>query len=172
MSIAVAPKATAEPLASIGPPNVVILMSDDQRWDKVTQRYTPNIWNQLVLEDSAAHPALRSVAFKNGFASNPTCCPSRTTVLTGNYSHTTGVWDNVAPFGGFASFDDEHTLAVDFQQAGYRTGLVGKYLNGYMAGRGLVHPARLGPLVRGPHRIVLRVRHHQQRRVHALRIGK
>jgi len=135
VTMAVAPTASAGLRASIDRPNVVILMSDDQRWDKVTRRYTPNIWTQLVQEASTAHPAIRSVVFENGFVSNPTCCPARTTVLTGNYSHTTGVWDNVPPFGGFASFDDEHTIAVDFRDAGYRTALVGKYLNGYVAGR-------------------------------------
>lgn len=116
------------PVAEAGKrPNVVIVMSDDQRWDKITPRYTPNIyaWSQQA----------DSVAFTNAFVTNPLCCPSRTTVLSGRYSHTTGVWANDGRYGGFSAFNDKHTLAVDFQDQGYRTALVGKYLNGYRAGR-------------------------------------
>lgn len=108
-------------------PNVVILMSDDQRWDMVTPTFTPNIYSDLV----AGNP----YAFTNSFVPNPLCCPSRTSTLTGNYSHTTGVWSNAAPSGGFTAFHDQSTIAVDFQQAGYRTAMIGKYLNGYQSGR-------------------------------------
>jgi arylsulfatase A-like enzyme len=59
------------------------------------------------------------------------CCPSRTSTLTGLYSHSTGVYN-----GGIRSFlDDRHTLAVWLRRAGYRTALFGKYLNGYGRGR-------------------------------------
>jgi len=116
-------------------PNVIIIMSDDQRSDKITPQYTPQIWNRLVLGVDPAHPNAATIPFTNSFVSNPECCPSRTTTLSGDYSHTTGVWDNHLPYGGFSAFDDKHTIAVDFQQQGYRTALVGKYLNGYAAGK-------------------------------------
>jgi len=107
--------------------NVVIVVSDDQRWDKITPEYTPNIWKLAQSNNS--------IDFQNAFVSNPMCCPSRTTILSGEYSHTTGVWTNTnGPYGGFAAFDDDHTLAVDFQQRGYRTAMIGKYLNGYNGG--------------------------------------
>jgi arylsulfatase A-like enzyme len=79
------------------------------------------------------HPSApaSSVVFDNAFVPNPACCPSRTTILTGDYSHTTGVYGNFGPYGGFGAFDDRHTIATDLRRAGYRTGLVGKYLNGY-----------------------------------------
>ncbi len=116
-------------------PNVVIIVSDDQRWDKVTPTYTPRIWNRLIdTPADSVHPAATSVAFTNAFVPNPLCCPSRTSILTGLYSHSTGVWGNRGPYGGFAAFDDKHTIAVDFNDAGYRTALIGKYLNGYIAG--------------------------------------
>lgn len=117
-------------------PNVVVIVSDDQRWDKLTPSYTPHIWDELIdTPATAAHPAATSVLFRQAFDTNPLCCPSRTTILSGRYSHTTGVWTNKPPYGGFEAFDDRHTVAVDFQQAGYRTGMIGKYLNGYNAGR-------------------------------------
>lgn len=104
-------------------PNVVIIMTDDQRWDKVTPQYMPYVSSQLMPYSVQA------------FAPNSLCCPSRTSVLTGNYSHTTGVWDNLGAYGGFGAFDDKHTMAVDFNQAGYRTAMIGKYLNGYEPGQ-------------------------------------
>jgi len=107
-------------------PNVVILMSDDQRWDMVTPAFTPNIYSRLV----AGNP----YAFTDSFVPNPLCCPSRTSTLTGNFSHTTGVWSNSGPYGGFTAFHDQSTIAVDFHQAGYRTAMIGKYLNGYVGG--------------------------------------
>jgi arylsulfatase A-like enzyme len=71
------------------------------------------------------------VTFSN--VPNPLCCPSRVSTLTGLYSHTTGVYGISPPHGGFASFKpiDSVTIATALHDAGYRTGLVGKYLNGY-----------------------------------------
>ena len=103
-------------------PNVVIVLADDQRWDKVTAKYMPNVyaWSQ------------GAESFTNAIVPDALCCPSRTSILTGDYSHTTGVWSNHGDYGGFYAFkDDRHTVAVDFQNAGYRTAMIGKYLNDY-----------------------------------------
>ncbi|MBA3311632.1 MAG: sulfatase, partial [Nocardioidaceae bacterium] len=63
---------------------------------------------------------------------NPLCCPARASVLTGQYSHNHGVLTNAtAAGGGFPAFDDSSTLATWLTDAGYLTGFVGKYLNGY-----------------------------------------
>jgi arylsulfatase A-like enzyme len=65
----------------------------------------------------------------------PLCCPSRACILRGQYTHNHGVYSNTAPSGGFGRFyalqDETSTLATWLQQAGYRTALIGKYLNGY-----------------------------------------
>ena len=84
----------------------------------------PNVQSQLVA---------KGVDFPNAFVVNPECCPSRSTILTGEYSHTTGVYSNKPPDGGFPAFepDEGSTLATWLHDAGYHTGLVGKYLNGY-----------------------------------------
>jgi arylsulfatase A-like enzyme len=65
--------------------------------------------------------------FANAFLNNPLCCPSRATLLTGRYSHRTGVENNRL----VDKFDAGSTLATWLDDAGYRTGLFGKYLNGY-----------------------------------------
>jgi N-acetylglucosamine-6-sulfatase len=116
-------------------PNVVIIMTDDQRWDTVTAQYMPQLSSIL-----ANNP---SVTFTNSFVPNTLCCPSRTSTLSGDYSHTTGVYGNGGQYGGFPAFtptpngnsisliNDTTTIAVDMHQVGYKTALVGKYLNGY-----------------------------------------
>jgi arylsulfatase A-like enzyme len=71
------------------------------------------------------------VEFRNGFTVDPLCCPSRASILTGKYAHSTGIYQNDPPNGGFADFDDSSTMATWLESAGYRTALIGKYLNGY-----------------------------------------
>ena len=112
--------ATASPAAAQARPNVVLVLTDDQRWDQLAQM--PNVRRELV-----AH----GVTFTQAFAVNPLCCPSRATILTGRYSHSTRVYRNQSPYGGAASFDDSSTLGTWLQAAGYRTAYLGKYLNGY-----------------------------------------
>jgi len=75
----------------------------------------------------------QGVSFANAFVVNPWCCPSRASILTGQHSHTHGVYKNEQPYGGFESFRDDSNLATWLDNAGYRTGLIGKYFNGYLS---------------------------------------
>jgi N-acetylglucosamine-6-sulfatase len=72
----------------------------------------------------------RGTDFRNMFAPTPLCCPNRTSYLTGKYAHNHNVWWHDAPWG-YGSFDDRKTIGTALQSAGYQTGYVGKYLNGY-----------------------------------------
>jgi len=102
-------------------PNIVVILTDDQRWD--------TLWSMPTVQSELVD---KGITFSNGFVVNPICCPSRVSFLTGQYSHTSGVWSNRGPYGGFHSFHgDSSTLATWLQAAGYRTDFVGKYLNGY-----------------------------------------
>jgi arylsulfatase A-like enzyme len=112
------PQPQAPPLPDA--PNVVFVVADDQRWD--TLDVMPTVRDEL---------ATPGVTFSNAFVSNPLCCPSRVSILTGQTSATTGVWRNAMPRGGFEAFDDDTTLASALQGAGYRTALLGKYLQEY-----------------------------------------
>ena len=100
-------------------PNLLVIETDDMRWDDL--RWMPNV-RRLV--------AAKGLSFENSFAPYPLCCPSRASFLTGRYAHNHHVYSHAEPFG-FASFDDRRTIATMLQDAGYRTALVGKYLNGY-----------------------------------------
>jgi arylsulfatase A-like enzyme len=100
-------------------PNVLMVMTDDMRYDEL--RYLPHV--QAFLQD-------RGTDFTNSFAPTPLCCPNRASFLTGEFPHNHGVWWHEDPWG-YGSFDDSHTLAGALQHAGYATGYVGKYLNKY-----------------------------------------
>ena len=77
-------------------------------------------------------------SFDANYVNDPACCPSRVTMLTGQYAHNTGVYSNGGANGGFETAHqlglEDDTIATRLQRAGYRTGLFGKYLNGYPNG--------------------------------------
>ncbi len=72
---------------------------------------------------------------ENHFISLTLCCPSRATMLRGQFGHNTDIVANGGKFGGFNKFFQDglesSTIATWLQRSGYRTGLVGKYLNDY-----------------------------------------
>ena len=110
------PTTTAAPQSR---PNVLVIETDDMRTDDL--RFMPHV-RRLVRD--------RGLSFENSFAPYPLCCPSRASFLTGEYAHNHHVYSHEDPFG-FAAFRDRRTIATVLQGSGYRTGLVGKYLNGY-----------------------------------------
>jgi len=77
----------------------------------------------------------RGATFANYFVTLSTCCPSRASILRGQYPHNHGVNTNLGPSGGFPKFHAEgfesSTIATWLKSAGYRTALMGKYLNDY-----------------------------------------
>lgn len=108
--------------------NVLVIVTDDQSWDSIPR----SIPVMPYLQQRVLDPADHWVTFSNGFVNTPLCCPARTTMLTGGFAHRTGVQDNAdGPL-----IDESATLAAWLDDAGYHTGLVGKYLNLYPFGRG------------------------------------
>src|SRR4051794_12148736 len=104
--------------AAAARPNIVLVLSDDQEVASVDQM--PNV----------KALAARGSTFTHAYLNDPTCSPSRATVLTGLYDHNTGVTTNLHRtfYGGGLP---ARTVAVALQNAGYRTALIGKYFNGY-----------------------------------------
>src|SRR5215218_208353 len=96
-------------------PDLLLVIVDDQRADTM----------EVVPAVRASFP----VVFRNGFATTPNCCPSRSSILSGEYAHTTGVKHN----GYVEVWQDreEDTLGPWLQEQGYYTGFVGKYFNQY-----------------------------------------
>jgi arylsulfatase A-like enzyme len=104
-------------------PNIVFVLTDDLSRNLVP--YMPNVRSMMR----------RGATFTNYYVTDSLCCPSRTSILTGLYPHSSGVQTNTMPDGGIWKFNREgnpqRTFAVSLQGRGYRTALMGKYLNGY-----------------------------------------
>ena len=112
-------------------PNILLILTDDADLSLLPKM--PEIGDRLVR---------KGTTFPNAFTPFATCCPSRATILRGQYPHNTGVISNYGPYGGVGAFEaagnDEDNLATRLDAAGCRTGLFGKYLNEY--GGGYVPP--------------------------------
>ena len=116
------PIAPDGPRAAAAPPkrpNVLVIETDDMRADDL--RFMPNV-RRLIKQ--------RGLTFENSFAPDPLCAPSRASFLSGQYAHNHHVYTHQEPYG-FAAFRDKHSIATVMHGAGYQTGLVGKYINGY-----------------------------------------
>ncbi len=104
-------------------PNIVFVLTDDLSADLL--RFMPNV---RALERDGA-------TFSHYYVTDSLCCPSRASIFTGEYPHNTDVASNNPPHGGYATFtargDYQRVYARSLQIAGYRTSLMGKYLNGY-----------------------------------------
>jgi arylsulfatase A-like enzyme len=102
--------------------NVVLILSDDQRADETS--VMKNVQNLL---------ADHGVTFTDAHVTTSMCAPSRASILTGQYGHHTGVTDNFGAhsFPAFTEASDD--LGVWMHGAGYKTGLIGKYINAYNA---------------------------------------
>jgi N-acetylglucosamine-6-sulfatase len=105
-------------------PNIIFLFTDDQ--DPGSLSVMPNVQNLLVNKGKT---------FPNATFTQPLCCPSRASMLTGQYPHNTGILDDGGVDGGEGTFRrlgrDRSTYATWLQAAGYKTGYFGKYMNGY-----------------------------------------
>lgn len=120
--------------AAAGPPadsrpNIIFFLTDD-----LDVEYPNDAW-------ITHYPRLKGMlsdrgeTFRNAFVSLSFCCPSRTSILRGQYAHNTTIYGIAPPDGGFADVYarglEQSTIATWLQAAGYRTVLLGKYLNGY-----------------------------------------
>ena len=102
-------------------PDIILIVTDDQR--RGTLDWMPTVRHRIVR---------RGVRFTRAMVPTPLCCPSRASLLTGEYAHTTRIWSNSDGWKRFRDAGMEaRTVAVWLRQSGYRTGLVGKYLNSY-----------------------------------------
>ncbi|HEX6015130.1 MAG TPA: sulfatase, partial [Geminicoccaceae bacterium] len=118
------PTLAQQPQPSGEPPNIVLVLSDDE--DLGIHPLMPKV--KELIED-------QGTVFDQFFVPYPLCCPSRASILRGQYPHNTLILGNWVPEGGFLTFRrlkrEQSTVATWLQDAGYRTALYGKYLNGY-----------------------------------------
>lgn len=102
--------------AQVKPPNVLIVLTDDQRLQ--TYSAMPRTRHWFIQ---------KGVRLTKAFATTPWCCPSRATIYTGRYAHNHGVVSNSSP----EALSQDSTVQRYLREAGYRTGIFGKYLNSW-----------------------------------------
>ncbi len=131
-NVSTAPTSTAA--AAVAPavvrpvrPNIVLVLTDDMT--RADLHAMPGV-NRLLTG--------QGLRFTRAMVNVSLCCPSRTTILRGQYAHNTGVLTNGGNNGGFEHAYrrkvERSTIGTWLQRAGYRTALIGKYLNGYPNG--------------------------------------
>ena len=124
LGLLLAASAPAQAQTGAEPPNIVFVLTDDE--DLLIHPYMPKV--KALIEEQGA-------VFENAFVTYPLCCPSRTSIMRGQYPHNTRVLGNLPPQGGFEAFRrlklENSTIATWLQNAGYRTAFYGKFLNGY-----------------------------------------
>lgn len=96
-------------------PNILLITSDQQHWNTIgafqPEISTPNL-DRL---------AQQGTTFSRAYCPNPTCTPSRSSIITGMYPSQHGAWTL-----GTKLLEDRHTVGEDFSRAGYKTSLIGK----------------------------------------------
>jgi arylsulfatase A-like enzyme len=108
-------------------PNILIIVTDDHRRKAG--------YSQMAELDLRFQQ--QGTKFTHALATTPLCCPSRASIMTGQYTHNHGVWGNdptAAPFLKWRApeeMDHDITIQRYLHNAGYRTALFGKYLNKY-----------------------------------------
>jgi arylsulfatase A-like enzyme len=110
-------------------PNVVLMMTDDQALAQMSAESMPEV--ERLLGDGGTR-------FSRAYLTTPLCCPSRASLLTGQYGHNNGVLRNAYPLlKGKAN-----VLPTWLRRAGYVTAHIGKFMNHYQVGD---HPAAVAP---------------------------
>jgi N-acetylglucosamine-6-sulfatase len=123
LSLSVSGSIPVDAQALTAKPNIVFILTDDMRKDDMM--YMPKTRSVLKA---------KGMSFSSAFVSNALCCPSRATIMRGQYSHNTKVWTNGGSSGGWQAYRNNglqrDNVATRLDSAGYRTALIGKYLSG------------------------------------------
>ena len=98
-------------------PNIVVILSDNQRWDFMGCAGHP-----FVKTPHLDRLAKQGVRFENAFVTTSLCSPSRASFLTGQYAHTHGIKNNYTPWT-----ENNTTFFEIIKQAGYDTAFIGKW---------------------------------------------
>jgi len=110
--------AAAQTQTAAARPNIILVNSDQFRWDCVGAMGL----NPMNLTPNLDRMAQRGVLFRNAFVAQPVCAPARASILTGQYPAKHGVWRNAIGLQPNAV-----TLATELNRAGYSSNYIGKW---------------------------------------------
>ena len=127
--------AAAQTGASAQRPNIVMIISDQFRWDCIGAMGA----NPMNLTPNMDAMARRGVLFRSAFCNQPVCAPARASIFTGQYPARHGVWKNAIPLK-----EDATTLASTLRTSGYSANYIGKWHLGLPSDPGPVAPANRG----------------------------
>ncbi len=100
-------------------PNILLMMTDDQGWGDLGTHGNP-----YLKTPNLDRLAAESVELTQ-FTACPNCSPTRAGLMTGRYNYRTGVTEVLS--GNHMMYSDEVTIAEVLGDAGYRTGIFGKW---------------------------------------------
>lgn len=96
-------------------PNILLITSDQQHWNTI------GMFNNEISTPNLDRLAREGTTFGRAYCPNPTCTPTRASIITGMYPSQHGAWTL-----GTKLLEDRHTVGEDFKAAGYKTALIGK----------------------------------------------
>lgn len=105
--------------APTGPPNLIFLLADDQRWDALGVAGNP-----IIQTPNLDRLARDGFYFRRSYVTTPICAVSRASILSGQYARRHGIVDFAKTFTDSAL---AQTYPMLLRKAGYRTGFIGKY---------------------------------------------
>lgn len=117
-------------------PNIIVIQTDDQNYRTVKSHFRgPSGKYRQTMPNTAGKIFGKGTEFRNYYTATPVCSPSRASLLTGQYSHNSGLTGNAGPKGGWEGWQNlpiyNENVPTALQDAGYRTAHVGKFTNGY-----------------------------------------
>jgi arylsulfatase A-like enzyme len=112
-------KPASAPAAPRGAPNILVIVTDDQAIGTLNEQVMPKTHHYLQEQGRT---------YTHFFVTDPLCCPSRASIMTGRYNHNNGVTGNTQHR---FHLDLRSTLQHYLSAAGYQTWISGKFLNAW-----------------------------------------
>jgi arylsulfatase A-like enzyme len=99
----------------MGKPNILLITSDQQHWNTI------GAFNDEILTPNLDRLVNEGTTFSRAYCPNPTCTPSRASIITGMYPSQHGAWAL-----GTKLLEDVPTVSEALKEGGYQTSLIGK----------------------------------------------